>query len=100
MAIDGRGMKTSDTERILSKENLTETTNWLETALNEQNASQKEISTSRRLLPAEAGFLCGGGPSTRLSSGGHAARYGRHSQKRPRQHHLVAFGRSKAGAGG
>ena len=30
MAIDGRGMKMSDTERILSKENLTETMDWLE----------------------------------------------------------------------
>ena len=30
MAIDVRGMKMSDTERILSKENLTETMDWLE----------------------------------------------------------------------
>ena len=30
MAIDGSGMKMSDTERILSKENLTETMDWLE----------------------------------------------------------------------
>jgi hypothetical protein len=30
LAIDGRGMKMSDTERILSKENLTETMDWLE----------------------------------------------------------------------
>ena len=30
MAIDGSGMKRFDTERILSKENLTETMDWLE----------------------------------------------------------------------
>ena len=55
MAIDGSGMKMSDTERILSKENLTETMDWLEAALREKKASPKEIFTAQLLM--EESFL-------------------------------------------
>lgn len=55
MAIDGRGMKMSDTERILSKENLTETMDWLEAVLREKKASPKEIFTAQLLM--EESFL-------------------------------------------